>query len=148
VLTLNLAKCWLILNRLFTGSLPMSSDIALAIQGLIRELEQQVPLPSAQQDPTAVAPTVDLPRGALYSARPPTCPRAGTYCFPTGVLLLASGGLAALLGLPLQRVRSARQRPHQQQWRCRCCGMVISVHIGPFLISVVVRPRPLRCRLN
>jgi hypothetical protein len=125
----------------------MSSEIVLAIERLVQELERQMPLPATTPQAaatTTAVPTVDVPRGALYSAQPPLYPCAGTYCFPTGVLLLSSGGgLASLLGWPLQRIRASRSLPHQQQWRCRCCGMVVSVHIGPFLTSVAVsRPEP------
>jgi hypothetical protein len=111
----------------------MNTELDLAVDKLIRALDLQAPLPAPE-----VALTVDVPHGARYGPKPPLYPRAGTYSFPTGQLVLSSGGLAGLLGWPLQRVRSLRGQPQQQQWRCRCCGLIVMVHIGPFLTTVTV----------
>lgn len=120
----------------------MNTELVLAVDEFIRALGLHAPLPQLEDEQlqtSEVALSVDVPPGALYDAQPPLYPRAGTYSFPTGQLLLSSAGLAGLLGWPLQRVRSHRDsQQQQQQWRCRCCGLIVSVQIGPFLTTVSV----------
>lgn len=120
----------------------MNTELTLAVDELIRALDLQAPLePSeeAQLPSSELALSVNVPPRALYDPKPPLYPRAGTYSFPTGQLLLSSAGLAGLLGWPLQRVRSRRDRQQQQQqWRCRCCGLIVSVQVGLFLTTVSV----------
>ncbi len=123
---------------------PTMSDmnaIDLLADQLVRAFEQ------ARAPVTTLS--VPVPRGALYGAQPPLYPRTGTYCFPSGTLFDSARGLATALGWPLRRVRSRTPaQQQQQQWRCQCCNMIISVRIGPFLTTVTVSVVPKVFRLT